>query len=193
VHVADVLRTAVLLVVLFEPVSAAIGLRDLTRARTERARRTVVGAGAVVALAVLAALALIADPLLDALDISDPAAALAAGLVVTVLALDLLVQGPAGRVRDATDASAVRLGLFPYGVPLLAGPGTAAAVIAWAPARGAGTVTAAAGLATVVVTLVCLVWRRPPSGRNARVLGAFAAVATALVAADLVRDGIFGT
>jgi small neutral amino acid transporter SnatA (MarC family) len=191
--VADILRTAVLLVALLDVVSAAIGLRELAGTRPERERRAVAGAGGAIAFALLTALAIVAEPLLDTLDISDPAAALAAGLVVTVLALDLLVQGPARHVRAAPHASVARLALFPYGVPLLAGPATAAAVIAWAPARGTGTVIGGAAVATAVVTIVCRVWPRPPLGRNARVLGAFAAVAIALVAADLVRDGVFGT
>jgi multiple antibiotic resistance protein len=189
----DALRLAILLLVLLDPVSAAIGASTLATSRSEPDRRVVVGGGALVVFALLAVVASIADRLLGALHISDPAAELAAGLVVLVLVLDLLWQGPAARVRPAARATAWRLCVFPYAVPLLAGPAVVAAAIAWSATEGTGVTIGAAALASAAVALIAFFWRRPPTGAGARALGAFVAVAMALIAFDLVRDGIFGT
>ena len=94
--------------------------------------------GGVVAFAALALVAGLADPILDWLRISSGAAELAAGLVVIVPTLDLLWHGPAGRVTANPGAGPVRLGCWPYAVPLLAGPAAVAAVIAWAAEFGRG-------------------------------------------------------
>jgi multiple antibiotic resistance protein len=191
--VSDLLRLAVLIAVLVDPISAAVGASALAAGRGPRARAVIVGAGAAVAAAVLGALALSADPVLDWLDISPGAAQLAAGIVVLLPALDLLFQGPGGRVRADERVPVWRLALFPYGVPLLAGPGAAAAVIAWAASEGTGVTLPAALLACAGVAVVAFAWRAPVEGRAVRALGGFAAVAAAIIAFDLVRDGVFGT
>ena len=134
----------------------------------------------------------LADPILDWLRISPGAAELAAGLVVLVPALDLLWQGPAGRVAANPVARPLRLGGWPYGVPLLAGPAAVAGVIAWAAEFGRGATIGGAALATVVTTGLVAAWTHPPRGRTARAFGAFTAVAMALVAFDLIHDGVFG-
>ena len=87
----------------------------------------------------------------------------------------------------------MRLALFPFGIPLVAGPAVVAATIAWAATEGAGVTVGGAALATAVVAAVATAWRSPPTGRTARVLGAFTAVAMAFVAFDLVRDGVIGS
>jgi multiple antibiotic resistance protein len=192
VRLADVARLAVLFVVVIDPFAAAIGASTLAGARNDRTRRAIALGGAVVALALLEVVIGLADPLLDALHISDPAAELAAGMVVVVPALDLLWNGPAGRVRAQTGTTWARLALFPYGVPLLAGPGAIAVAIAWSVNEGAGPTFGGAAIALAAITLLVCVWARPPRGRGARVLGALTAVAIALVAFDLIRDGVFG-
>jgi small neutral amino acid transporter SnatA (MarC family) len=103
-----------------------------------------------------------------------------------------LWNGPAGRVRAQAGTTWARLALFPYGVPLLAGPGAIAVAIAWSVNEGAGPTFGGAALALAAITLLVCFWARPPRGRGARVLGALTAVAMALVAFDLVRDGVFG-
>jgi multiple antibiotic resistance protein len=193
---SDLLRIALFVLVVLDPVSAAIGASTLATGRNveqyERARLTIVATGAVVAFTVLAIAAALADPLLDALDISTGAAQLTAGMVVLVPALDLLWQGPAERVRPLPSASAVRVGVFPYGMPLLAGPGALAAVIGWTAFDGAGVTIGAVAIGTAVASTIVAAWRRPPEGRTARVLGGFVGVAMALVGFDLVWDGVFG-
>jgi multiple antibiotic resistance protein len=188
----DALRLAVFVFVLLDPTAAAIGAATLAKGRRRRARTAIVVAGGSVAFAVLALVAVLADPVLDWLRISPGAAELAAGLVVIVPALDLLWQGPGGRVAANPAAQALRLGCWPYGVPLLAGPAAVAAVIAWAAAVGRGATVGGSLLATLLTTVLVGVWTHPPRGRTARAIGAFTAVAMALVAFDLIHDGVFG-
>ncbi len=188
----DGLRLAVFLFVLLDPTVAAIGVGTLAEGRTRGDRSVIVVAGGVVAFAVLALVAGVADPVLDWLRISAGAAELAAGIVVIVPALDLLWQGPAGRVAAYPAARPLRLACWPYGVPLLAGPAAVAGVIAWAAEFGRGATIGGAFLAILVTTGLVEAWTHPPRGRTARALGAFTAVAMALVAFDLIHDGVFG-
>ena len=127
-----------------------LGGHRCARSRGRTARRAIgrssSSCGCAIAFVVLAGAALLADPLLDALHISAPAAELAAGLVVLVPALDLLWQGPAERLRPAARARAVRLALFPFGIPLVAGPAASPATIAWAATEGAGVTVGGAAI-----------------------------------------------
>ena len=114
--------------------------------------------------------------------------------MVLVPALDLLWQGPAERLRPAARARAVRLALFPFGIPLVAGPAALAATIAWAATEGAGVTVGGAAMATAVVAAVATalaIATAVVAGRASS--GAFTAVAMAFVAFDLVRDGVIGT
>ncbi len=188
----DALRIAVFVFVLLDPTAAAIGVATLAEGRTHRERITIALMGGVVAFAVLALIAGVADPILDWLRVSPGAAELAAGIVVIVPALDLLWQGPAGRVTAYPSARPLRLACWPYGVPLLAGPAPTAAAIAWAAEFGRGATIGGALLAVLVTTGVVAAWTHPPRGRTARAFGAFTAVAMALVAFDLIHDGVFG-
>jgi multiple antibiotic resistance protein len=188
----DGLRIAVFVFVLLDPTAAAIGAATLAEGRSRRARTAIVVGGGGVAFAVLALVAGVADPVLDWLRISPGAAELAAGIVVIVPALDLLWQGPGGRVAARPAAPPARLACWPYGVPLVAGPAAVAGVIAWAVEFGRGATIGGAFLATLLTTGIVTAWTHPPRGRTARAFGAFTAVAMALVAFDLIHDGVFG-
>ena len=187
----NLLALAVLVLVVLDPLTTTIAAAVLSG--NPRSRATVVTVGIVLAAVLLGGAALVADPLLDWLDISDPAAALAAGIVVAVPALELLWRGPEGRVRPVPDAPPIRLGAFPLAVPVIVSPAALLAVVAWSGAEGAGTTLAAVVLALAVTAVTAIAWSAPPTGRAARIAGAFAGAATAVVAFDLVRDGIFTT
>jgi len=191
----DVVRVAVLVLVVVNPVSAALAIRTATEQQAARTRVVALSVAAGVAAVVLGALALAADEILDALDLSVASAELGAGVVLLVPALELLFGGPEGWVRAPNaHASAVRLGVFPLAVPVLASPWTAAAVLAIAGDEGGGR-TAISVLFAVAVAcaLAVAAFGPPPDQRAVRLLGAAVGVATALVAADLVHDGVFGT
>ncbi|HEX6313000.1 MAG TPA: hypothetical protein VF152_15405 [Acidimicrobiia bacterium] len=130
--------------------------------------RSRIGAGLVVALVTGAAIvvALLATPLLDALDVSPASARVAAGAVVGAAAVTALV-----RVQPALDG--------------LAAAGWLALALAAGADDGIARTALAALVATLLAVVVPLSWRRP---WLVRVLAAIAV----LVAVDLIVDGVLG-
>lgn len=190
----NVLALALMVLVVLDPVVASVAASTLAPGEARASGRvTIVGTAVAVAAVLLGVAVLAAEPVLDWLDVSAPAALLAAGIVVLVPAVEQLWHGPEGRVERAPGASPVRVGVFPLGVPVVAGPAALVAVVAWSGAEGAGTTLAALALALATLAAVALAWRTPPAGRAARVAGRFAGAAGALVAFDLIRDGVFTT
>jgi len=134
-------------------------------------RRTlavVVAAGA----ALVVALALVADPLLDALDISPESFRIAAGIVLVVMGAATLARprpgGPAGA--------------------LLVTPDLACMAIAASADQGVGPALGAAAIALAAVAGLALLPRVRPAGRAAPFLAALGViVGVALVVAG-VRD-----
>lgn len=185
---------ALMVLVVLDPVVASVAASTLAPTGTRATTRvTTVGAAVAVAAVLLGTAVLAADAVLDWLDVSAPAALLAAGIVVLVPAVEQLWHGPAGRVERAPGASAVRVGVFPLGVPVVAGPAALVALVAWSAAEGVSTTLTALVLALAALAAVALAWRVPPTGHAARVAGRFAGAAGALVAFDLIRDGVFTT
>ena len=142
--------------------------------------------GAVGGLA-LVVVALLGGPLLDALDVSDPAMRIAAGAVVAVAGLVDLARRPPSS-EPALDGW--RAALVPVAVPLVVRPALVLAAIGADADRGLWLVAGAlvAGLAAMsALTLVPTAGVGPRVGRwLAAVVGALAAAAGVL----LVIDGV---
>jgi multiple antibiotic resistance protein len=185
--VDDALRAAVFAVVVTDPIGAVLAAHVAGPGWDAGARRRAGAAAAVAAAAVLAGAALLATPVLDAMRISAPAAQLAAGCVLVV---PLVLQLGGGRpVLGATaGGAAVRVGAVPLGVPVVAGPAAVATVLALAPSTG----TAAAIAGTAIAWVPATTSPGERRGPRARAVALTRAAATALVAFDLVRDGVFG-
>ncbi len=190
---SDWLRLAVVLLVIVDPLTAAVAGATLTADRDGRARSIVFATGTVVALAVVVVTAWLADPMLDALEVSVGAAQLAAGIVLLVPAVELLFGGPSGWVRPAPEAAAARLGAIPFGVPVLASPWLVVALLAFAADEGAAMTASAGGVAVLVSTGLAFLFTTPSDRGALRALGVAMGAATALVAFDLVHDGVFGS
>lgn len=146
-----------------------------------------VAAGTVVAFGLLAALSVLADPMLDALDINLGTYRLGAGVVVTVAGLRWLAAGPVATVEEpASDRSLAGFVAF----PVLLTPGAAA--LAVSVGAGDGVLTAVIGAAVGVTAGGAAVhFRRAlPEwvvGGLVRFLGAAAAVIGVIVAVDGIR------
>lgn len=189
----DLLRLTVLLLVVVNPVSVALAARTASEGQTQSQRLTMLATATAVGIAVLGGAALTSGTILDALEISPPAAQLAAGIVLLVPTFELLFGGPGDWVRPARAASPVRVGAFPLGVPVLATPWAVVAVLAFAGAEGGGTTAGAAVLASVACVALAALYSEPADARAVRMLGIAVGVATALIAADLLRDGVLAT
>ncbi len=141
----------VTLSVIMDPVGTIPLFLALTSGRTPRERRRQAWQAVVVAGTVIATFAVFGQSILSYLGITVPALQGAGGLLLVLVALELLT----GRQDEPTGTKDVNVALVPLGTPLLAGPGAIVATIVFVRrADGAGDVLAiAAGLVAVHVVL----------------------------------------
>lgn len=83
------------------------------------------GQAVAVALGVITVFGLLGQQILDYLHVSVPALMIAGGLLLLLIALDLLT----GKTDEPTQTKDVNVALVPLGMPLLAGPGAIVSVI----------------------------------------------------------------
>lgn len=141
----------VTLLVIMDPVGTIPLFLALTSGRTVRARRRLAWQAVVVAIGVIAAFALFGQQILRYLNITVAALQGAGGLLLVLVALELLT-GKQERPEDVPD---VNVALVPLGTPLLAGPGAIVATIVFVRnAHGFGDAWAiVAGIVAVHVVL----------------------------------------
>jgi len=141
----------VTLVVIMDPVGTIPMFLALTGGRTTRARKRLAWQAVLVAIAVIATFALFGQQILRYLGITVPALQGAGGLLLILVALELLT-GKQDRPEDVPD---VNVALVPLGTPLLAGPGAIVATIVFVRrAHGFGDAAAiTAGIVAVHIVL----------------------------------------
>jgi multiple antibiotic resistance protein len=116
-------------------------------ARSRAARQAVV-----VAIAVISVFAVFGQTILDYLGVSLAALQGAGGLLLLLIALDLLT----GRAEDPVATQDVNVALVPLGTPLLAGPGAIVATMVFA--QQADTVAENVALAAAIVAVHVCIW-----------------------------------
>lgn len=121
----------VTLVVIMDPVGTIPLFLALTSGRSIRARRRLAWQAVLVAVSVIATFAVFGQQILRYLGISVPALQGAGGLLLVLVALELLT----GKQEDPDDVPTANVALVPLGTPLLAGPGAIVATIVFV--RGA--------------------------------------------------------
>jgi multiple antibiotic resistance protein len=141
----------VTLVVIMDPVGTIPMFLALTGGRTARARKRLAWQAVLVAVAVIATFALFGQQILRYLGITVPALQGAGGLLLVLVALELLT----GKQDQPEDIPDVNVALVPLGTPLLAGPGAIVATIVFVRrAHGVADATAiAAGIVAVHIVL----------------------------------------
>ncbi|MFC6061007.1 MarC family protein [Streptomyces ochraceiscleroticus] len=97
----------------------------LTSGRPAKVQRRMAWQAAAVAFGVIAVFGLCGRQILAYLHISTPALMIAGGLLLLLIALDLLT----GKSEEPTQTKDVNAALVPLGMPLLAGPGAIVSVI----------------------------------------------------------------
>ena len=115
----------VTLFVIMDPLGTIPLFLALTGGFTMRARARAAGLAVVVSLGVIISFALFGQQILAYLGIGIPALQGAGGLLLLLVALDLLT----GRAEDPQRVQDVNVALVPLGTPLLAGPGAIVATI----------------------------------------------------------------
>jgi multiple antibiotic resistance protein len=141
----------VTLLVIMNPPGAVPIFLGLTKSLTHKQRVVSARRASLVALGVIAAFAVFGQQILTYLHISLPALQGAGGLLLLLVALQLLLGQESGVSSDA----GVNVAMVPLGTPLLAGPGAiVATMLAVQEAEGVGGFLAVAvGLLAVILVV----------------------------------------
>lgn len=142
----------VTLLVIMNPPGAVPIFLGLTASLTHRQREVAARRASLGALGVIAAFAVFGQQILTYLHISLPALQGAGGLLLLLVALQLLVGQESGVNSDA----GVNVALVPLGTPILAGPG--AIVATMLAVRAANGVAGFLAVAVGLLTALLIVW-----------------------------------
>ncbi len=185
------------------PLDVAAMFAAMTAGQDARSRRLVALRGTGIATAILLAFAIIGDGVLAGLGISMHALRVAGGILLLLIAIDMVFARSSGGVSttddEAREASTKEdISVFPLATPLIAGPGAmGAAILLMADAEGdvrAQAAVIAALLALMLLTLVLLLL----AGKVQKLLGVTAmhvisrvfGVLLSALAVQFIFDGI---
>jgi len=185
----------VTLFVIMDPPGTIPLFLALTGNRTRRARSRAAWQAVLVALAVISSFAVFGQQILGYLGIGIPALQGAGGLLLLLVALDLLT----GRAEDPQQVEDVNVALVPLGTPLLAGPGAIVATIVFVRrADGSADIVALAAAILAVHLVLYLALRF--SGGIIRVIresgivlvSRIAGLLLSAIAVQLVAESVIG-
>ena len=186
-------RVLVTLLVILDPLSNVPIFLSVTRQEPTRRPRAALQA-TLVAGSVIGAFALFGARLLELLSISVQALQVSGGLVLMLVALELLGQS---RANGPIITAAGNAALVPLGTPLLAGPGAIAATIVFIRQAGdlrTGLAVAAALLAALGVVFVVLRFAsavaRVVHDNGIELLSRLVGVLLGAIAVQLVAQGV---
>jgi multiple antibiotic resistance protein len=181
-----------LLVIMDPPGSVPIFL-SLTRLHTRKARNRSADLAVATALTVIVVFALFGQQVLQYLHVTLPALQVAGGLLLLLVALELLM----GWGSQPGQNDDVNVSMVPLGTPLLAGPGAIAATIVFSKAVHHGREALALGAAIVAVHVVVWLTLRFSTiilrvlGRSGVTLATrIAGLLLSAIAVQLAADGI---
>ncbi|MDI5963879.1 MarC family protein [Streptomyces sp. SL13] len=115
----------VTLFVIMDPPGITPIFLALTGGRPHKTQRRMAWQAVLVAFGVIAVFAVCGQQILDYLHVSVPALRISGGLLLLLIALDLLT----GKSDEPSQTKDVNVALVPLGMPLLAGPGAIVTVI----------------------------------------------------------------
>ncbi len=172
----QLLNTFLILFVVIDPVGLAPIFAALTHGDSAAARRRMAIRGTLLAAGVLVVFTLLGHPLLSALHISLPAFHIAGGLLLFLLAIDMVfarhsgVRGPTQ--REQAEAEQRRdISVFPLAIPLIAGPGAITTVLLTTGGGQAAPATTGVLLAMLAVVLGLTLAALLLAGRIVKLLG----------------------
>jgi multiple antibiotic resistance protein len=167
----------------------------LTARRGAKAMAKLALQAALTAFGVIVAFALFGERLLSFLGISLPALQASGGLLLLIVALELLT----GKTDEPTEVDDVNVAMVPLGTPLLAGPGAIVATILFVrQADSTPEITALIlGIVLIHVTIYLVmrfstVLARILKPTGILVLTRIAGLLLAAIAVQLIADGVFG-
>jgi len=188
--------------VIIDPPGCAPIFASLTRGTTAANRRAMAVRSSLIAWVVLMFFALLGKPMLHALGISLASFRIAGGIMLFMIALDMVFERRTKRREERAQSidgtpEAEDISVFPMAIPMISGPGSIASAMLWVSrAEDAAQVATVLAAITVVIliTLVCLLAAGPLmrligeriEGMITRILG----VILAALAAQFVVDGL---
>lgn len=190
------------LLVIVDPPGCAPIFASLTSGADAAYRRTMAIRASLVAWAILMFFALLGEPLLRTLGISLSAFRLAGGIMLFMIALDMVFERRTERREERAEGikgtpEAEDISVFPMAIPMIAGPGSIASIMlltARADGMAEGLVVLAAMTAVILLTLLALLMAGPLmkligaklEAMITRILG----VILAALAVQFVLDGL---
>ncbi len=169
------LQTFLTMLVVMDPIGLAPIFIGLAGNRPSFERRAMALKASVVAGVIILAFGLFGRPLLQQLGISLDAFRVAGGILLFLIALDMVFARSSGSKESPDEEKEAQerqdISVFPLAIPLIAGPGTLASIMILASdAHGSAVLLAAVLLVTLGVLLLCYLALRL-SGQIARVIG----------------------
>lgn len=127
------LSVIVTLFIVVDPIALAPVFIALTEPMTDRQRTHVAKRAVLVAAGIMVAFALIGHPLLQTLGISLHAFYIAGGILLFLIAIDMLFARPS-RTRETPEEAregltASDVSVFPLAIPIMSGPGSMATIV----------------------------------------------------------------
>jgi multiple antibiotic resistance protein len=185
----------VTLFVIMDPPGTVPIFLALTGGMPARTRNRAAWQAVAVAFAVIVAFAVAGEQILDYLHIDVPALQGAGGLLLLLVALELLT----GKQDDPTSQATSNVALVPLGTPLLAGPGAIVATILFVRQADSLAEYVAIGAAILAVHVVIYSFMRFSSGivkvlrpGGIEVVTRIAGLLLAAIAVQLVADSVAG-
>jgi MarC family membrane protein len=190
-------EVTITLVVIMDPPGTVPVFLSLVGRRPRAARNRAARQAVLVSLAVISLFAIGGEAILSYLHIGIPALQGAGGLLLLLIALDLLTGREANQPQAVDD---VNVALVPLGTPLLAGPGAIAATIVFvrqADGRAGSYVALAAAIVAVHLVLwVCLRFSgaliRLIKDSGITLLAKIAGLLLAAIAVQLIANSVRG-
>lgn len=189
--------------VIIDPPGCAPIFASLTRGTSPQHRRSMAIRSALIAWAILMFFALLGRPMLHALGISLASFRIAGGIMLFMIALDMVFERRTQRREERAQSlegggeEHHDISVFPMAMPMIAGPGSIASAMLWvSQASGpAATVTVLAAITTVMLITMAALLAAPSilrlvGERIEAVITRILGVILAALAAQFVIDGL---
>jgi multiple antibiotic resistance protein len=154
--------------------------------------------GTFIATLILLFFGLLGNSILAYLKISFPAFTIAGGIILFIIALEMLFDKRHQRREESTNFTSDKLSIFPLATPLLAGPAAITSVIVSVTATGNNFTNLAIGMfalsaATLVTFIILFIAAKSEKIINKRIISVFSRVVAIILAGlsiQYILDGI---